>query len=101
MMQDAVQAGFEEAQPRKHLVADQRMLFHGRPVLIGERAGLAENAVLDSDLADVMQQGCASESPLIFRVKLHRLGYFHADASDPVRMAAGGGSAVFDRPRGR
>src|SRR5260370_33341893 len=87
MMQDADQAGFQGAQPRKHLVADQRMLFHGRPVLIGERAGLAENAVLDSDLADVMQQGCASKSPLILRVKLCRVGYFLADPRHPGGMA--------------
>src|SRR5438105_10018736 len=57
VMEDAGEAGLQKGQALEHLVADPRMGPHVGALLRAQRAGLAQDAVLDPDLADVVQEG--------------------------------------------
>ena len=51
----------EEGDPLEHPGADRRVLVHATALLVGERAGLAQDLGGDADLADVVEKGAVAE----------------------------------------
>lgn len=75
----------------EHVVADFAVPAHDLFFWVGERAGLAENAVGNGHFADVMEESGASEDGQIVSWNGHGLGDRNGEGGDALAMAFGFG----------
>src|SRR5262249_7353947 len=86
-------------------IADDRMFLDQPRLLVGELAGLAQDVVLDADLADVVQQTGQVQIAQDGLGKVHRLPKTRGNTGDPLAVATGvrilsvdGGRQTVDQP---
>ncbi len=67
---------------REQIVGEGRVLAHDRPLVVGERAGLEQNAVGDAHLADIVEQGAAPDMHQLGLANAHVPGQLHRQVGD-------------------
>ncbi len=81
----------KEGDADEHVVANFAVLAHDLFFVVGERAGLAENAVGDSHFADVVEESGASENGQVRGGNGHGLGDGDSEGGDALAVAFGFG----------
>ena len=83
----------EKGDASEHVVADLAVGAHDLLFLVVERAGLAEDAVGDGHLADIVEKGGAGKDGEIFKLDAHGLGDGDGGGGDALTVPLGFGVA--------
>ncbi len=81
----------------QHVVADLAVRAHDRAFVVGQRTGLAQDAVGNGHLADVVQEGGPRQLRHVRGVDTHGLGDFQRENHDALAVAFGFGILEVER----
>jgi hypothetical protein len=76
----------EEGDAAEHLLAENRVRLHLRPLLGSERAGLLEDAVRDPDLPHVVEEEAVLRARIVGEVTAQGARQLERVALDPLRV---------------
>ena len=73
----------------EHALADDRVLAHDHPLLVGQRAGLVEDLLGGGELADVVHQRAELHQPPLHGVDVQLVGDVERELDDVVAVQPG------------
>src|SRR2546430_636166 len=79
-------------------LADDRVLVHHHPLLVGEPARLVEDLVGDADLADVVQHAALAERLLGVLVEPAQPAHLDAEGAHALALRARGAASTTGQP---